>query len=192
MHLGHLFQAGIALSGLVLGNARIVAIPSIPFDESDGNYSLSNLKSIIVDSEHAEAVDEKGQTLIPPTLHQFAETFQEDIKSTIDVDVALQNGNEAQSNSIFITLAKDDSEFQDVAGRPTHEGYKLDITDKGITITGASPLGAWWGTRSLIQMAVVSGDSSVPQGSGTDAPGWATRGAYVCELLNYFPLRIEN
>lgn len=180
MQLRQLLHAGVAFSGLVLSNARLLTVPTTPFDESNGQYSLSQLKSIIVDSKHADSVDKNGQTFIPPTLRQFAETFQEDLKSAVGVDVSLHRGAEAKPDSIFITVDSNSSSFVDAAGRSTSEGYKLDISDKGVKISGASPLGAWWGTRSLIQTAVV-GRLDVPQGSGVDAPGWGSRGAFVRE-----------
>lgn len=179
MKLRSLLQTGIALSCLGLCNARLLTIPSTLFTESSGEYSLSQLKRIVVDSQYADAVDEKGQTLIPPTLHQFAETFQEDLNSALRLDLKLKTAKKAPKNSIFITIGED-SGFKDAAGRDTSEGYKLEVNDNGIVITGASPLGAWWGTRSLLQAAVL-GDSSVAQGSGVDAPGWGTRGAFVCQ-----------
>lgn len=183
MKLGYLLQTGIALSSCIgLGNARLLTIPSTPFTESSGEYySLSQLKRIVVDSQYADAVDETGQTLLPPTLHQFAETFQEDLNSALQLDLRVKTAKKAPKHSIFITIGED-SGFKDAAGRDTSEGYKLEVNDNGIVITGASPLGAWWGTRSLIQAAVL-GDSSVAQGSGVDAPGWGTRGAFVCQLL---------
>lgn len=180
MRLSHVLQACIGFSGLTQSNARLLTIPSTPFTESQGDYSLSQLKQIIVDSRYADSVDENGQTMIPPTLHQFAETFQSDLKSSIGLDVNVSQAEEMSLDSIFITV-KDDDAFHDVAGRPTSEGYELDISDKGVTIAGASPLGAWWGTRSLIQAAVVGG-LKVPQGSGFDAPGWGSRGAFVSYL----------
>ncbi len=69
--------------------------------------------------------------------------------------MTIVNGEEAAPNSIFITLDSS-TKFQDVAGRNTSEGYKLSVTNDGITIAGASPLGAWWGTRSVLQAAVLN------------------------------------
>lgn len=181
MKLRYLLQAGIALSSTTgLSNAQLLTIPSTPFNKSSDDYSLSQLKSIVVDSQHADAVDKNGQTLIPPTLQQFAETFQEDLKSTLGLDLKLAPASKPADHSIFVTLGNDTA-FKDAAGRHTPEGYSLEINGNGIVITGASPLGAWWGTRSVIQAAVL-GDSTVRQGSGVDAPGWGTRGAFVCHL----------
>ena len=157
--------------------ARLLTIPTTPFSQSSGEYSLNQVKRIIVDSRFANAVDNDGHTLIPPTLTQFAETFQADLKSSIGLDISLSQAKQPTPDSIFITIQQS-PDFKDVARRLTPEGYMLDISSQGVVISGASPLGAWWGTRSLIQTAVVGG-LKLPQGSGVDAPGWGSRGAFV-------------
>lgn len=170
------------------GCARLIGIPAEEFEETSGSYSLKGLKSIVVDSKYVDTVDKTGQTLIPPTLGSFANTFGADIKSSLGIDVPVSEGDKAEKNSIFLTVGESDK-FKDVAGRKTAEGYSLEVTADGITVTGASPLGAWWGTRTILQQAAL-GAGQVPQGSGTNSPGWATRGSMVslvfgC-LLHFF------
>lgn len=160
-----------------LGYAHLLTVPTTPFTETGGDYDLSKLSGVVVDSKYADSVDNDGQTLIPPTLQQFAETFHNDLRSVLDLDVKVSQGIERKANSIFVTLANQTG-FQDVAGRFTSEAYALKVDDQGIVITGASPLGAWWGTRSVIQAAIM-GNLSMAKGSGVDAPGWGTRGAMV-------------
>lgn len=155
----------------------MVTVPTVPFVEANGSYALDQLAGIVVDIAYANTVDHAGQTLIPPTLYQFAETFQEDFHSSTGLSLPLNLSAHPIPDSIFLTLTND-SDFQDAAGRPTAEAYTLEIHDKGITIAGASPLGAWWGTRSLIQATVVTGEE-LPQGSGLDAAGWGIRGIMV-------------
>ena len=143
----------------------------------------------MVDSRYADDVDHQGQTLIPPSLHQFAETFQGDLKSVLGLDLQLTQGTKRGPDTIFVTLGNN-SNFQDVAGRFTAEGYELEVDDTGIVVTGASPLGAWWATRSIIQ-AAVAGNSTLETGSGVDAPGWGTRGIMV-SLISQEQLIIAN
>lgn len=154
-----------------------MTVPTFPFTQTNGTYPLDKLTSIVVDIDHASAVDRAGQTLIPPTLHQFALTFQEDLESSLGRSLPLYLSSDPMTDSIFLTLTNN-SDFQDAAGRPTTEAYILEVQGKGVIIAGASPLGVWWGTRSLIQAAVVTGDE-LPQGSGLDASGWANRGVMV-------------
>lgn len=152
-------------------------MPTTPFTPTEGTYSLHQLKSIIISSQYANTVDNAGQTLIPPTLSEFGEVFRADLELLLGFNLSLLHGNKPETNSIFLTI-DNETTFHDIAGRATSEGYTLTVDENGIIISGASPLGTWWGTRSLIQAAVLH-DFEIPHGSGTDAPGWATRGVMV-------------
>ena len=143
-----------------------------------GTFSLKQVKFIIVDSEYENAVDSKGETLIPPTLKAFASTFSEDLSSSLSVKVPVVTGTVASSNSIFLTIGNA-SHYLDAAGRPTSEGYSIDVSHQGIVVTGASPLGAWWGTRTILQQGVLADNMALSYGSATDAPGWGIRGTFV-------------
>jgi hexosaminidase len=167
-----------------LGYAHLLTVPTTPFTETGGDYELSKLSGIVVDSQYSDAVDNDGQTLIPPTLLQFAETFQGDLKSVLGLDIKVSQGTKRKANTIFVTLANQTG-FQDAAGQFTSEAYALTVDDLGVVITGSSPLGAWWGSRSVIQAAVI-GDLSLAKGSGVDAPGWGTRGAMVSYITQFF------
>lgn len=142
----------------------------------------------MVDSLYADAVDTNGLTLIPPTLKEFAHTFVENLYDTTGLDLPITTGNLAGNNTIFITIAANSTNatFLDAAGRWTSEGYTLDVTESGITIIGASPLGAWWGTVTVLQQAVLN-NGSISIGSGTDAPGWGERGMMLDVGRHYYP-----
>lgn len=160
------------------GQARLLGIPTEPFEENQsGSYSLGQLKSIVIDQRYTDTVDNTGQTLIPPTLESFVHTFSEDLVLSLGLDLEIKEGEEAEQDSIFVTIGNS-SEYKDAAGRSTSEGYSLDVTSEGIAISGASPLGAWWATRSVLQQAVL-GDLKFPYGSGSNAPGWGSRGFMV-------------
>ncbi|KAI0180225.1 glycoside hydrolase family 20 protein [Hypoxylon sp. FL1284] len=175
-----------ALSRAASVTSRLVGIPTVPFTTSgDGAYSVTSLKALVVDSNFAESRDETGETLIPPTLQDFAKTFAADLSSVLDLDISLSNANEATQDSIFLTLGEP-SKYVDVTGAPTAEGYTLSVNSSGIVISGASPLGAWWGTRTILQQALLS-NSSIPYGEGDDAPGWRTRGMMLDAGRHYYP-----
>lgn len=156
-------------------------MPITPFTETGGTYDLSQVTDIVVDSRFADKFDHESQTWIPPTLQQFAETFQGDLKSVLGLKVQLTHGTKRKHNTIFVTLGNN-TDFKDAAGRPTSEGYSLKVDNRGLVVTGASPLGAWWATRSIIQAA--AGDLTIAKGLGTDAPSWGTRGAFVGRSLS--------
>lgn len=173
----NIVRVGLVLLSGVGGYAHLTAVPTVPFIEGSGNYPLQHLSSIVVDSRYSHSVDNDGQTLIPPTLGEFAKTFRDDLYSSLAIDLPLRYSPTPGHNVIFLTL-KNNSGFHDAADRYTSEGYELNINSDGITISGASPLGTWWGTRSLIQVATL-GKNVLPQGTAVDAPGWASRGLVV-------------
>ncbi|XXH04944.1 Serine/threonine-protein kinase rio1 [Hypoxylon texense] len=175
-----------ALSNVALVASRLVGIPVVPYTTSgDGVYSVTSLKALVVDSKFAESRDETGETLIPPSLQDFAKTFAADLSSTLSLDLSVSNGNEATPDSIYLTLG-DPSKYLDVTGAQTAEGYTLSVNSSGIVISGASPLGVWWGTRTVLQQAILS-DSSLPYGEGDDAPGWRNRGMMLDGARHYYP-----
>jgi hexosaminidase len=164
--------------------ARWLGIPTVPFVESNsaGSFSLKDLKFVIVNTHYENSVNTEGETLIPPTLKEFAETFSDDLSTTLGLAVPVKTSHYPAKDSIFITLGNS-STWLDAAGRPTSEGYTIDVTNDGITITGASPLGAWWATRSILQQGVLNSEMELSIGSAKDAPGWGIRGAFVSLFL---------
>ena len=150
-----------------------------------GAFALSGIGQVVVDYRYETAVDTNGQTLIPPSLREFANTFARDVNETFGAEPAVGSGGRLASNGVFLTLG-DPQDYLDMAGRPTSEGYGLVVNASGITITGASPLGVWWGTRTILQQAILN-NGSVPFGSGKDAPGWGTRGMMLDAGRHFYP-----
>ena len=146
---------------------------------------MGSLTTIVVDSRYQNNVNHDGETLIPPTLQEFARTFAADLGSSVGRTLDVSYGTSSTNGSIFLTL-DNSTNFHDAAGRRTSEGYSLMVNTTGITIAGASPLGTWWGTRSVIQAALLN-NGSVPFGSGVDAPGWGTRGVMLDAGRHYYP-----
>lgn len=133
-------------------------------------------------------------TLIPPTLYEFATVFAEDLSSIFSINASVVNGSinaTTSSGSLFLTLADDPSVYLYASGNLSSEGYTLSVTADAITITGASPIGVWWGTRTVLQQATLSSSSSeagVPLGSGSDTPGWTTRGMMLDAGRHFYPV----
>lgn len=161
-------------SSLVGGD--LLGLPTVPFVEHGGINSISSLHRIVVDAKYCDTTDTAGHTLIPPTLLEFANTFASDLDTTGHF-VEVVAGHEAERGSIFLTIGNS-SEYVDVAGRWTSEAYSLNVSDDRIIVTGASPLGAWWATRSILQQSALQ-NGTIATGYGVDAPGWGTRGIMV-------------
>lgn len=161
-----------------IARAQLLGIPTVPFSiTSDRTYDLRNVHTIVVDLAYSSTRDQDGLTLIPPTLWEFAETFQDDLAG-IGINTVLLPRSKAIGNAIYLTLDSDKSQFVNAAGNKTSEGYRLSVTSSGITVSGASPLGVWWGTRTVLQQALIN-DKKMKIGTGVDSPGWSERGMMV-------------
>ncbi|POS74786.1 glycosyl hydrolase family 20 [Diaporthe helianthi] len=169
----------------VLVAGDVLGIPTLQYSVSDGSYDLSSIKNIVVDAQYASSVDDSMSTLIPPTLYEFAQNFARDLYQIHWIDAEVITGTDSTAGGVFLTVG-DPKLYLNASGEPSSEGYTLSVTSDGITITGASPLGAWWGTRTVLQQATLN-NGSVPLGSGTDTPGWATRGMMLDVARHYYP-----
>ena len=67
------------------------------------------------------------------------------------------------------------------------EGYSIDIADQ-ITLNAQTPTGAYWGTRTLLQMMEASKGAHLPKGSIRDWPDYAMRGFMIDCGRKYIPL----
>lgn len=167
-------------------SCRIVGIPTIPFTAAgNGSLPISALNSITVDSLFADSRNEHGETLIPPSLLEFADTFKGDLHHALGLNVSRSVAKDARPHSIFLTVG-DVGDYIDARGAPTYEGYTLSVSASGVRISGASALGVWWGTRTLLQLALIS-DGHIPFGTSKDAPGWPVRGMMLDDGRHYYP-----
>ncbi|KAF2773246.1 hypothetical protein EJ03DRAFT_347770 [Teratosphaeria nubilosa] len=102
----------------IVGN--LLAIPAVPFTScnTDDVFSIDSVDCIVVDSRFANTTDTAGWTLIPPTLQEFATTFQKDFSDLTARNICLSTSSStaAASNVIHLTLGNS-SEFVDAAGR---------------------------------------------------------------------------
>ncbi|KAI1346602.1 beta-hexosaminidase [Xylaria sp. FL0043] len=183
-HFAYLFTWVILHA--VVSSSRLVGIPTLPFNALDnGTYPISSVKSIVVDRAYANSVDESEDTLIPPTLREFADTFAADLRDIWGLDASVSVASERQPHAIHLKILEKPS-FWYANGEASSEGYAFEVAASGITILGASPLGVWWGTRSLLQQSILS-DGELPLGRSVDFPGWKTRGMMLDAGRHYYP-----
>lgn len=178
LHLQFLLPVGVLGLVHLVHASSTAGIPTVHYDVGDGFFRLPEAPRIVIDEAFARERDEQGQTLIPPSLDEFGHTFAGDLEEVLGLSVEVSLGKSTEYHDIFITLDSPES-YLDVAGRETSEGYSITVADDGITVLGASPLGAWWGTRSLLQQLLLHQDRGLPVGSIKDSPGWAKRGVMV-------------
>ncbi|KAI1261860.1 glycoside hydrolase family 20 protein [Xylariaceae sp. FL1019] len=169
-----------------VASMRMPTIPAIAFTaSSNGTYNVSSIKWIAFPEEFSDCRDDNGETLIPPSLSEFARTFADDFSHVLGHGPIISTTEDERTDVIYLTI-DDSSEYVDVSGRPTSEGYTLSITPTGVNISGPSPLGLWWGSRTLLQLAILT-DSALPLGSIVDAPGWSTRGMMLDAGRHFYP-----
>lgn len=157
----------------------LVGISTVPLTASGGLVEVDATANIIVDPHSANSTDTQGWTLVPPTLSKFAETFSSDLS---EVFGPISQGTTTNGTPIYLTL-DDCWEFRDATGCWNSEAYSLSVSQDTITITGSSPLGVWWGTRTVLQQAVLR-IGSLATGYGVDSAGWNTRGILVSSISN--------
>jgi hexosaminidase len=180
---------------LAAANDYLVGIPTVPFTSTGDTFNTTSITGIVVDSVLANSTDKHGWTEIPPTLGEFSQLFADDWNKLTgcSVSVKLLHGNAlyaAEQDSAVLIIAVDQSltGSVDAAGRSTSEGYTIEVSNStGVKVTGASALGAWWGTRTLLQQAIL-GKGLIATGNGLDAPGWNTRGVMLDGGRHFYPI----
>lgn len=67
------------------------------------------------------------------------------------------------------------------------EGYAVKVTDR-VQLSAPQPMGVYWGTRTLLQMAEQSGNRQLPKGELRDYPDYAVRGFMIDCGRKFIPL----
>lgn len=177
------------LSAIAVLVGTAVALQPLPPVQWTNTNTLSNgfdafttknsSKTIYIESSFADVSDTKGLSLIPPTALQFAETFRQDLSNWTLSTWTLQRVDQFPENARGILLgafrgSNDNVTYEN--GDTTEEGYEIEITNRTVYIGGTGARGMFWGTRTLLQQALIANGSSLPAGRTVDAPAYATRG----------------
>lgn len=182
-----IFTAILGASALVHG-LQLLPPPGIDAEDSDPftgdeTWSVESAARVIyIEESFADVRDEDGMTLIPPSGMEFAVVFQTDLEDVIGSEWAIEvvetlpDLADAGGAILLGAFTGDSEEVVYENGTPTSEGYELEVSASGIFIGGTGSRGMFWGTRTLLQMLLVSNDMSVSSGRTTDAPAYETRG----------------
>lgn len=109
---------------------------------------------------------------------EVAETFSDDFNHLFGRRFSTAVGRAGQGD-ILLSLKKQPS-----LGK---EGYQIRI-GRRVELTAATVVGLYWGTRSLLQMALTSRGRMLPCGSATDKPRYAVRGMLFDVGRKYIPM----
>ncbi|CAG7921071.1 unnamed protein product [Penicillium olsonii] len=159
--------------------SALQTLPPVQFEKisSDG-FSLETAnRTIYLEAGFASWRDQNGLTLIPPSAHEFATTFRDDLQQLTNSSWELRTVNRFphHASGIFLGRVDNSTHFAYENGRETEEGYELEVENDSVVIRGSGARGMWWGTRSLLQQLALT-PSSIQAGRVEDAPAYATRG----------------
>lgn len=147
-------------------NPKPAVLPALQAWIGDTGFFTANAQTRVVTGV-ADA--DVGKPKLAEYLQIFADDYAEIVgeKLTVSID----NNAEVTANVIDITL---DAANQDEATFRA-EGYCIEITPQRIRITAPTPLGAFWATRTLLQVFKQYGNK-FPCGQIVDFPHYPIRG----------------
>ena len=152
---GNTSQPGTASDG------RPLTIPALrEWQGSEGQYQLRDGARIVAASSE---------------LMPVADVLADDLKELTGVAIPIASGS-ANSGDILLTLGETDP-------RLGNEGYRLTVGDK-ISIRATEAAGAFYGTRSLLQM--LNQSFVIAAGEALDWPRYPERGFMIDVGRKYF------
>lgn len=168
----------------------VPAVHSVAICDQE-DFILPSLLHIIVDETFSESSLDNGFTLIPPTLHTFAETIATDVHELFpqtNVNIVITPASRVSSyyGYVYLTLSPTTNDTL-ASGAHTTEGYELIASPGGVTITGTGAKGAFWGTRTLLQ-GLVQNEGHFPSVTIRDHPDWPTRGIMLDVGRHWYPM----
>ncbi|MBR4312696.1 MAG: beta-N-acetylhexosaminidase, partial [Bacteroidaceae bacterium] len=113
------------------------------------------------------------------SLQQTAEAMAEDYGLMFGKALKAKSSNNAKAEGIVITLTNDE-ELGD-------EGYSIEIGNN-VVIAANTPTGAYWATRTLLQILEQNEGTNLPKGTVRDWPDYGIRGFMIDCGRKYIPL----
>lgn len=113
-----------------------------------------------------------------PGLSSMAQQLSNDYKAMFGVEIPVAEGR-AKAGDIAIEIKKDK--------KLGDEGYSIKINDR-VTISSPTVRGAFWGTRTLLQMAEQNDEQAIAKGTIRDWPDYAIRGFMLDCGRKYIPM----
>lgn len=111
-------------------------------------------------------------------LREVAQSFVADYKEMFGTTLKVVNGK-PQSGDFVFTLNNNK-----ILG---NEGYTLTVGNIA-TIAANTPQGAYWGTRTILQISEQSNAHTLPKGETTDIPRYQLRGFLFDVARKYIPM----
>ena len=102
-------------------------------------------------------------------LAPVAQAFVGDYKTMFSTQLTIVKGAPAAGDFVF-TLQKEDA-----ANPLGEEGYTLEVSDKAL-VSAVTTKGAYWATRTMLQISEQTTSRTLPCGVTTDVPAYPMRG----------------
>lgn len=120
--------------------------------------------------------------VLSPSLMDVAQALKADYMTMFSRDLTIVKAKpKAKVSNGDIVLSKvDNAELGE-------EGYVLNV-DETINIEAATPQGAYWATRTILQISEQSASRSLPCGKSVDVPAYPLRGFMMDCGRKYIPL----
>ena len=159
-----LLATALTLSAATAWCAKPEVIPELrqwTDDDAAGAYTLGAEARVVIPEDAC------------PALERYAKTFADEIDRPLVREarswwrILLFLTEEAQPGDITLTVAPD--------AKANPEAYTLTVGKDGVAIAAPTPLGAFWGTRTLLQVFQAKGNT-FPGGEAKDWPEYAHRG----------------
>lgn len=162
--LATLLCAFVAATSLSANNPKPFVVPELrQWTGKTGQFIPQDGASITVASQN---------------LLDVAQAFAADYKTMFGKTLPVSVGK-ATKGSFHFSLKADK--------KLGAEGYSIEISDK-VTVTAPETVGAFWATRTLLQIAEQSDNHTLPCGKIIDYPDYALRGLSMDVGRKFFPM----
>lgn len=170
MKLKHL--AALVAATFIAGTAALNAANPKPFTVpevrewkgADGFWSLDNARSIVYTNA---------------ALRPVAEQLAADFKALHGRRLPVAEKRKGAKGDIILSLKPD-------RNAKSHEGYTVDISDRGVSIASPTVDGTRWGAMTLLQLSEAGNE--IPRGRISDYPVYGFRGFMIDVGRKYIPI----
>lgn len=149
-------------------NAKPAVVPALQeWFGGDGKFVPS--------ADFAVVVPAKCAKLGEPTLRERAELFARELSEIFGREVKVVDKQREGKKDIVLAVVKPNSKALSGKTAPGKESYGIFAASDGLYVYALDPLGAFWGTRTILQV-FKQNDNAFPCGIAVDYPQYPLRG----------------
>lgn len=126
--------------------------------------------TFVPDEDFVILLSERYADVGNPTLRERVELFAKELSQVFGRKIKIEGKQRPGKKDISVALASEEG-----LGNLGKEGYVLIADENGLHILASDPLGAFWGTRSILQV-FKQNNNTFPCGIAIDYPQYPLRG----------------